>query len=311
MAIDLAQSPIGPMIQQIERAPHVVVPERSAGLQAMTDQHGIRVVLKPEKDDFHVYVTPDREILLGIAVLERLWVYAHAYVNLLVVVQKHPGGMDLDLTTDPQSRPAMELLTWADDCEALYHQTPWPKGLPRPDPNAPDGSIDRRVHDIFLSMVAWLMLHETCHAVLRHPFSATTEEYRRQEFQADEWASEWMLHDRRNRALEYDRVFLDRALGATLTLSVFTTWEVRLRQGATETHPDPARRLLRFLDRFVPETSGRKAVLRELPWMMAGTVMQLHLTKHQRELLKPYDSFRGFYLDVIDALDTPTSSAGP
>jgi len=132
---------------------------------------------------------------------------------------------------------------------------------------------------------------------------------RLQEFQADEWASEWMLHDRHNRAKEYDRIFLDRAVGATLALAVFTTWEVRHRHGATESHPDPARRLLRFLDRFVPETSREKAVLRELPWMMAGVAMQLHLTKYQKELLKPYDSFRGFYLDVIDALGAPTSPA--
>ena len=182
MSVDLSQSPIGPLIQQIEKAPYLVVPERADGLRKMVEQHGIRLVLKPENDDFHVYVTQSREILLGVAVLERLWAYAYAYVNLLVVVQRHPGGTDLDLTADAQARPAMDLLTWADDCEVLYHQTPWPNGLPRPVLNAPEGTLDRRVHDIFLSMVAWLVLHETCHAVLRHPFSADTEEYHRQEF---------------------------------------------------------------------------------------------------------------------------------
>lgn len=306
MSADLTQSPIGAIIKRLEDVPYQVVPERADGLRRMVEQHGITVAINPNKDDFHVNINRVRRIEFGIPVLERLWVYAHAYVNLLVEVQKHPGGLDLDLRAQPATKPAMKLLEWSHECESRYRHTPWPPGLPRPVTNPSVGSVERKVLDIYMNMVAWLMLHEICHGVLRHteyPPHTTDEENHRQEYQADEWAADWMLHDRKNKSPAYDRTFLNRALGATITLAVFSSWEVRQRLGDTPTHPDPPNRLLRFLDRFVPEAPGFKATLRELPWMMAGVIMQLHLSNDKRrELTQSHGSFRGFLLDVVKAL---------
>jgi Peptidase U49 len=307
MAADLSHSPIGVIISRLEDVPYQVVPERADGLRRMVEQHGITIAVNPDKEDFHVNINKARKIEFGIPVLERLWAYAHAYVKLLVEVQKHPGGLDLDLKAQPNTRPAMELLEWAHDCERRYRQTPWPAGLPLPNANPAVGSAERKALDIYMNMLTWLMLHEICHGVLRHieyPSRPTDEENHRQEFQAGEWASEWMLHERSSRFAEYDHAFLNRALGATITLAVFSSWEVRQRLGASPTHPDPANRLLRFLDEFVPEAPGFKATRRELPWMMAGTIMQLHLSNEmRRELTRSYDSFRGFMLDVVKVLN--------
>jgi Peptidase U49 len=199
---------------------------------------------------------------------------------------------------------------------------PWPSDLPRPQAEPGGDNLVFEATESFLCMGGWMLLHEIGHIELGHVqeldaarrarTSMTIAARRHREHQADAWASDLML----DRWREYDggrdeRVLTKRVLGAVMGLSIITSAEVYDRTAGWPTHPDPAIRLRRFLDKFAPESSEAARAMAEVAWVVPAIILQLHLGTAGRAPQAPaggYAGFRQFLEATIQALDQPGPS---
>jgi hypothetical protein len=69
----------------------------------------------------------------------------------------------------------------------------WPSGLPTPDPSALADTHPWRINNLFLGATAWILLHEVAHLKLNHEITLPADMLRNQEFEADTWATQWVL----------------------------------------------------------------------------------------------------------------------
>jgi hypothetical protein len=175
-----------------------------------------------------------------------------------------------------------------------------------PDASPIEGTPGHGATEWFLAMGGWMVLHEIGHVVNRHFEQAitTVEDHRRIEFEADAWASAWILNDYQAFSGDDERVFAKRSIGAAMALSVLASWEVYDRTEGWPTHPDPPVRLLQFLETFVPDSGQEVAPTREAAWYVAMLVLQLHLVNAGKIVERPggYPNVAQYIKDAIKAL---------
>lgn len=121
--------------------------------------------------------------------------------------------------------------------------TAWPDALPVPIENpAPDIS-DWYVNNLFLATTGWILLHEIAHIHLGHGRCATPEASFAQEYEADEWATDWIMRDA---PADLTKDF--RILAITTGLVWLAVLD-NVRRGST-THPHAWDRMQQLADRL-------------------------------------------------------------
>jgi len=226
-----------------------------------------------------------------------VWAYTYFYLAILDLLPKYPKGVEIDLISLEEIQPARGLAKWALECEKNKTQTAWPTGLPRPDVD--DGSDDRisKAKPYFLHAVCFLMLHEIGHIHHKHPTSrfVDRETSYKWEFEADEWAADFMLRDWKN-AGRGERDFIGRCTGISLGLAMLAGVEFYHR-AAQDDHPTIAERLLRFFARHNPESIGPASAVRDFPLYVASVILHGHFMNANI----PFDLTK-VYEDITDYL---------
>lgn len=269
------ESPIGWLLPYMLDAPYRAAPERAADLKGIVRDRNLTFEIPTDPAILPCIDLGTGRILLGLDFLERLWVYSSAYLQIILLVQKHGmSGVDIEI---PQPARSMFEETFA--AEQIGARLTWHHSWPRPHPSEVSPSTDGfAATELFLMTVAYVLLHEIGHAASGHKANDPPERWKAQEFEADDWATAWMLDHWREYANKPDEnVFVKRAMGAVCYLAHVAGLEGHSRERGRGTHPDPVERLLRFLDRRVPSAKGAKAVRAELPWWVAMILVQLHL----------------------------------
>jgi len=149
------------------------------------------------------------------------------------------------------------------DADALYARavdfarsepidwTRWPSAVPRPLDIALHGNEDRLINDLVHHAVAFFLLHELRHLMLRQD-QRNFPDPRQEEFECDRWATEYLLA----RSDEYaqssgedpTKVRSKRAMGVALGTAVIAhIQEVGLWKPGTE-HPPIADRMQRLVE---------------------------------------------------------------
>jgi hypothetical protein len=304
MATTAVSSPVRPLIKHLAASPFLLANEREKELKELVDKYGITTEFVEDDDRALLEVDPKTGLIrFGLAFAERLWAYAFAYMEVIAKVQRSAAGAEVELDKDPQTLPAIQLLAWAHACERAGKQCLWPTDLPCPSTDAPKGSPVHAANEMFLCMGGWMFLHEIRHVVGEHHKRGTNTSLARHdlEYEADDWASHWVL----DQCPSDPRIRTKRALGAAFGLSIISSFEVHKREGAVWSHPDPLKRLLRFLDTHVPETPGPKAEPTDLVWWAAQTILTLHLQSIGRKLPdREYADFREAVAEAIKVIDT-------
>jgi hypothetical protein len=212
-------------------------------------------------------------------VVERLWAYTVAYVNIIQVAERVERGRTVGAEQRTQVQDSLHILTWALRNELIGKQTAWPPNLYPPREDYPPGSLAHKAVVLFQVMVGWMPLHELGHVVHRHPGGFQPPAVsKKQELDADDWAFEWVFGARRFGRTARDRaVFVTRTTGVTFALAVIAGFEAYDRRKGGITHPDPVERLDRFLRRYVPRPSSRVSRQRSFAWFVAAVILQTHL----------------------------------
>ena len=174
---------------------------------------------------------------------------------------------------------------------------PWPAGAPTPDDKA-DPNVEP-ANELFLVINGWILLHELAHLELNHNFSPSIgpEESIKQEREADDWASHWIL-DNWKQFKNEEPVFVKRTLGISFALSAFTGMEYYEESKIPRTHPKSHDRLLHFLDKFVGLEDPKTAKKSEVAWYAATAILSGHLlnTCESYDPKKAHNTFRDFIL---------------
>lgn len=297
-------SPIAPLLESIKKSVGWIIPERHDKLRELIAS-GISIELDGASQDFYIAANVDeRRVILGLAALERIWAYTYFYLAIADLLPKYAKGVEIDLIALPEIQPARGLAKWALECEQNKRQTPWPEGLPRPD--CDDGSDDRigKTKPYFLHAVCFLILHEIGHIEHQHPSSKFVDRNTsyQWEFEADRYAADFMLGEWR-KAHRGEKDFIGRCTGIALGLALLSGVELYHRE-AQDDHPTIAERLLRFFDRYNPETIGPASAERDFPLYFASVILHGHFLNARIpfELTKVYDDITDYLIAAQRAM---------
>lgn len=232
--------------------------------------------------------------------LERLWGYAYCYSLFFDLYQPATQGQFINLKETPEYSAARRLLLWAYEAEKTGVCPPWPDNTPRPDQGLGDGRLQAG-NQIFLMMSGFILLHETAHMALGHcdnPASNANESID-QEFQADAWAAEWIMAqwEKHNRD---EKVFIQRSVGIAFALAALGGIEIHKERIGERDHPNPAERLLAFLDRWMPEPNDGVLPPKATAWKVGPAVLHTHFLTAGKlpDPKKPYPTFRAYLVEA-------------
>jgi hypothetical protein len=313
MCIGEVSSPIACLLEPLAASPFLLAPERRDELLAIVEREDnpieivfddenvgtlLSVLYKSDIEDRHA-----NEIWFGVALAERLWAYSYFYTVLLRRLEGHQPGDQLDLAADAELAQARDLLRWAHDGQTRGASVPWPDHLPKPEANPSSPQLVLAT-EAFLCIGGWVLLHELGHVANGHGARRphTNDDYEAMEFEADDWASSWML-SRWSEYSENKAVLTKRSLGAAFALAIIASLEAYNRTYGGFKHPDPPERLLRFLGSFVPEGDEESPNECTAAWYCAMVLMQLHLENAGKTIEKgPFETYRKYLLAAAKAL---------
>lgn len=148
-----------------------------------------------------------KDVYVRFAALLSLWAAARAalLIGQEAVIAQREGRTVLEVLPGNAMGEALELLG---EARALLADPAhaW-SGRCLPDANAVPQSEGWYTNNLFLGATGWVLLHEIAHIHLQHEDTTTDYLLRRQEDEADCWASNWTLRDVQNARLRDFRIF--------------------------------------------------------------------------------------------------------
>jgi hypothetical protein len=121
--------------------------------------------------------------------------------------------------------------------------TPWPPDIPQPTNAASSTELERKVRELFLGALGWLVLHEIGHVALNHEVVVPAAQRVTQEHQADEFATKWILDGAGHGLQREFRVM------AVSTAMAYLLLNHRVK-GVGATHPPAIQRIRRIIEEF-------------------------------------------------------------
>jgi hypothetical protein len=297
------ESPVAFLLKSVPQAMAAIAPERLADLTAATADVHFRIT---SEGRFRCYFDPDtRTIGIDRKVIELMWTSAYSYYVLDTVLQdvKDPKPpVVVDLTANPRSHRAMQLLKWAVSNHVRNTDVPWPTELPRPIPGLSDTSDEHVADEIALCALAFLLHHEFAHARLGHQVSPPGLESILQEREADYAAADWILGSL-FAADPHGPVFVKRTLGITVALATMVGLGIQLGNHGGQTHPRDFDRMTQTIERHLDEPN-------HLVWAFALAILKLHID--QKKIQTPdveyssvqecVNAYVGILADRFDAM---------
>jgi hypothetical protein len=270
-------TPLRGLLDAVENSPFAIAPERAQELERIVEKQGLLIRLDEHRTGFDINVGYGR-IILPLRALEHLWARAYAYSILHDTFQPTVSEQRILFTDHPDFSHAHGLLQWAQAGERTVELQEWPEALPRPDLS--DNERVGTANQIFLGMIAFILLHEIGHVVRQltgeEPPITSSDESIAAEFGADRWAICWILDSWRSYSPD-PRVFVQRSTTISYGLSTVDAIEILFLSLEQRTHPGLAERQLSFLDQWAPATTGEHLTFEENAWRAPLVVLPYHL----------------------------------
>ena len=166
-------------------------------------------------------------------------------------------------------------------------------------------------NEIFWGSVAFIIMHEIGHIILehKHDYETPQEMILNAEYEADEWAYDWIM-DRWRESGEDPKTYIKRSTLLAAILSTLAGVDFGgTREVAKSPHPNPIDRLLRFLNKHADEGNGLPWVY---PWFFSASAVVLHLTNcEDYDMNQRWDTSREFLQSVPHHFDKQVVAAAP
>lgn len=294
------EPPIDVLWPSLAGAPFSLAPERIPELQALISQRNINFQLDRETHEMRF---EGAELFGGLGLvcvgmrgLERLWAHTYGMIHVYRRFQAMGFAAPLNLEATEEGRLAARLMTWAIQGELHGNPAAWPNDLPHPQANPADEQ-GQLTNELFLGAVGFAVLHEIGHIVREHRGENLPKDVKfRHEFEADEWAFDWVMDRWREYTPHNPLVFKKRCTLIAGLFALIAIYHVRSpRQVEISDHPHTIDRLLRFLIKHANEDNGLDS---GLAWALCSTAIGLHLNQVMEGQMPEVASFRDHLAEI-------------
>ena len=220
-------------------APFAIAPERADDLATQVFGDTPVEMRRSDLASYFAAVVEDRHVYVSASGLAGIWCLAHAAFHVSYAgswLAGHPELRDAGTVDVGRLWADLRLGDYVDYARRLIvEDEPWPEGLETPDVDALLTTEPGLVANLALGAVSWIMLHELGHITKRHTKLFGRDLMIRQEWDADNFATQWALET----AVGEQREF--RALAIIVALAWLFVFEQAKRGG--DDHPSA---ILRF-----------------------------------------------------------------
>ena len=239
------RSPVFSLDREIASAPFAAAPEKAQKLQTISKS--ITLVFDDQRADFSIAAVTrgDHQFVKASAgALNLLWCASYAYWLLYqgYIESQRAGGTQYRASEHPEGAEAVHLYRWALDSVLKPILGPWPVAAPAPAKSPEPNSSIHVANEIFLVAVGWILLHEIGHHHLRHANDPIGPTAKQEEFDADRFATDWILDDVSDPA-----VLLKRSLGIAVANVLLITLDLSRASFESVSHPPSYERFQRNL----------------------------------------------------------------
>lgn len=190
-----------PMFQLARRTPFNIAPERGEELsKEIFGKARWRILASGGKASFDAYPT-ETTVSATYSGLASLWCVAYVGFNFIDIASRMQRRVDRSQTHMDigESCALLRLGEYLAYARSLFKfDSYWPSALQTPDVHASLSSSAGLVNNIFFGALSWILLHEIGHVHLAHEIHIPADQRIRQEFQADDFATRWVLDDSGN-----------------------------------------------------------------------------------------------------------------
>jgi hypothetical protein len=185
-----------PFGDHVAETPSYLAPERLPELQGILGDPPWELVFLDTATNLKAIPATEAEdpkLAASYWALLSLWAIAKYAVLIGDAVAVALSSGETTLFSEPGSAydTASKYLQLARDLTKSRHH-PFPLDLAVPNAS-PTAAEDVRVNNLFYGAVGWVLLHEIGHIHLAHEVDTTTDLKKQQEYEADLWATEWIL----------------------------------------------------------------------------------------------------------------------
>jgi hypothetical protein len=185
-----------PLFQFAKRTPFKIAPERGHDLgNEIFTKARWHLTAMGGQANFHAYPCEAR-IAATYAGLASLWCLSYVAFHVSHVAsiyQREPrkSGTHIDIG---EYYAKIQVNAHLDYASSLFRvDSEWPDNIKSPDVCAEFKTPEGRVNNLFFGALSWVILHEIGHIHLKHEKDIPVEQRLRQEFQADNFATSWVL----------------------------------------------------------------------------------------------------------------------
>ncbi|MEE3046518.1 MAG: phage exclusion protein Lit family protein [Pseudomonadota bacterium] len=268
------------MLSLAQRTPINIAPEKAQALAK--EVFGTeKWELRDSRTEANFYaVVPDRAVYASYAGLASLWCLSFVAFCVMDLSSRAARsvefkGEQIDIGAHWAS---MNLQAYLDYARRLFHaDEAWPENMCEPKPGADLDSIEGRINNLFFGALSWILLHEIAHVHHGHSNLIPASMKVGQEYQADAFATMWVLDDAGNGLQREFRV---------LAVSVALAWLFLHEQAKGQGSDHPAA-ILRFRDAVAHFNMGaRSPGLENATYMLKaifdpGTEMPTRMMAHE------------------------------
>lgn len=235
-----AEKIMRPFGDHVAEAPSYLAPERVPDLKGILgDPPWELVFLDTETNLKAIPATEAKSPTLAASYWALLSLWATAKFAVLigdaVAVALLSGETTLSSEPGGAYHTASKYLQLARDLTRNRHH-PFPADLSVPNAS-PTAAEEVRVNNLFYGAVGWVLLHEIGHIHLSHEVDTTIDLKKQQEYEADRWATEWIVARSTVPPRHYQfRLFV-------VATALLWIGQMNVVKGPSSTHPDAVNRM--------------------------------------------------------------------
>lgn len=226
------------LLPEIWAAPQVIAPEKMNLLAPLLRE----VKLYPQTGEFR-FSTSGEYLHISDGALNLVWCssYASWFIYQAYGRAQKRGQDVVRFDDDAKTEEAVNLYQWAIRCVRDKTFISWPEGVPRPTRTPIHGSELHLANEVFLTAIAWMLLHEAGHLARNHPF-LTSPRFQDEEYEADFFATDHVLG-----GVTDEGVRFKRSIGIVVANALILLLELINGPAPSRTHPPVEDRISRNL----------------------------------------------------------------
>jgi hypothetical protein len=286
----VTHSPILQFDDAISRAAFAAAPEKAEALYSRVKHIKLKFVYEPHAEAglFEFSASPTSKIInIHQGALELLWAASFAFPALFETCRdSQRKNRDRVSAADfPELQRAFRLYGWALTKCLRGACEPWPGEFPTP----ANGDLQTRLAtELFLVAVGWILLHESAHILSAHTLDGPNELKKREEVEADRFATEWLLQGVTER-----KILQKRSLGIAVANLTLMALDLRAKRLDLPEHPRSVERLNANLRVYLCDEDA------ELAYAFAAAVLQAHFSIFGIKHAIDNDASFGILLDAF------------